>query len=97
MGDFHAVLTDDDARITYTPAGGGSEAVLEDAIFRSPDVPVIGSDLEFEGVGPMFQVHAQDCPNLARGDTFVRAGVVYTVTEVHKDEGFLWRADVRVA
>ena len=92
---LRGLQTPDDATIYYTPAGG-SQAKLDDAIFRSPDTPIIGTDLEFEGVGPQFAVHGEDCPDLAQGDAFQRAGVDYEVTEVHKDEGFLWLADVRL-
>lgn len=93
---LQTLQTSDDATIYYTPAGG-SQVKLDDAIFRSPDAPIIGTDLEFEGVGPQFAVHAADCPNLAQGDAFERAGVTYEVKEVHKDEGFMWFADVRLA
>lgn len=83
-----------DAAILYTPFGG-SQVGLPDAIFRSPDEPVTGDDLEFEGVGPVFLVHASDCPNLAAKDVFVRGGITYTVTGTSKNEGFLWRAFCR--
>lgn len=95
LDDFHSVLTDDDAEILYTPAGG-SQTGLPDAMFRSPDQPVVGDDLQFEGVGPTFFVHATDCPNLEAGDGFVRGGVSYLVTGTSKNEGFLWRAFCRV-
>jgi hypothetical protein len=95
LADFHSVLDTADAEILYTPVGGAQKAVPE-AMFRSPDTPVIGDDLQFDGVGPTFYVHAADCPNLNNGDLFTRAGVVYVVTGTNKNEGYLWRAFCRV-
>lgn len=87
----------DDTDTYYTPLAGG-RVLLPDVIFRSPDEPVIGQDLVFEGVGPMFTVHRDDCPNLAQGDTFERTipGTTYTVKTVTKNEGFLWVAHCRL-
>jgi hypothetical protein len=95
MADFHSVLEAEDAAIIYTPAGGAATPV-PDALFRSPHSPVVAADIEFDGVGPVFYVHAADAPNLAEGDGFTRAGVVYVVTETAKPDGALWRAFCRV-
>jgi hypothetical protein len=86
----------DDASTYYTPLAG-SRTALEDVIFRSPHEPITGTDLVFEGVGPMFSVHREDCPNLGEGDAFERASVLYVVTEVDKDEGYMWVAHCRLA
>ena len=86
----------DDATIYYTPAGG-SRGKLDDAIFRSPTIPVEGADLIFEGVGPQFSVHRDDVADLAQGDVFERDSVLYTVTSVGKDEGFMWIAYCRLS
>lgn len=85
----------EDAETYYTPVGG-SRVKLDDVIFRSPEVPVEGDDLVFEGVGPQFAVHREDCPNLAQGDRFERAGVQYVVTTVRRDEGYLRLAMCRL-
>lgn len=84
----------DDAQTYYMPVGG-SKRKLTDVIFRSPSTPVIGDDLQFEGVGPQFSVHREDVPDIAQGDVFARAGVGYIVTSVDRDEGFLWIAHCR--
>ena len=86
----------DDATIYYTPVGG-SRTKLDDAIFRSPTTPVIGDDLQFEGVGPQFSVHSDDVPDLAQDDIFERATVLYTVKSVDKDEGTMWIAFCRLS
>lgn len=86
----------DDATIYYKPVGG-ARVKLDDAIFRSPDTPIEGDDLIFEGTGPQFAVHREDCPSIAQGDTFERSGKKYTVTTVRRDEGFLFIAMCREA
>lgn len=86
----------DDATIYYRPVGG-ARLKLDDAIFRSPDAPVEGNDLIFEGVGPQFAVHREDCPTLAQGDIFERAGNQYVTTSVRRDEGFMFVAMCRAA
>ena len=85
----------DDAQIYYT-AVGGTRVQQADVIFESPDTPVVGDDLMFDGVGPMFAVHKSDIPGLARDDIFERAGVKYIVTLVRRDEGFMLYADCRL-
>jgi len=86
----------DDATTYYTPVGG-SRVALTDVIFRSPAAPIEADDLVFEAVGPQFSVHRADVPNLAEGDIFERATVNYVVTDVIKDEGFMWFANCRLA
>ena len=85
----------DDATIFYTPLGG-SRVKLDDAIFRSPTTPIIGSDFVFEGVGPQFSVHSDDVPLLQQDDKFERATVVYIVKTVDKDETSMWIAHCRL-
>lgn len=84
----------DDAQTYYQPVGG-SRRKLDDVIFASPAAPVVGDDLIFEGTGPQFSVHRDDCPNLDQGDIFERAGVRYVVTTVDRDEGYLLIAHCR--
>lgn len=85
----------DDAKTYYTPVGGRKRK-LDDVIFRSPNTPIVGNDLQFEGVGPQFAVHREDVPNLAQGDKFLRASVGYIVTSIDKDEGFMLIAHCRL-
>lgn len=85
----------EDATIYYT-AVEATRKKLTDVIFRSPAEPIIGDDLQFEGVGPQFSVHRDDCPDLAQGDIFERDDVEYIVTEVIKDEGYIWVAHCRL-
>lgn len=87
--------TPDDSKIYYTPVGG-SRRKLDDVIFRSPSAPVESDDLIFEATGPQFAVHADDCPDLANGDVFERAGKKYVVNDSNKDESFLWVAFCRL-
>ena len=87
--------TEDDSTIYYTPLGG-SRVKQDDVIFRSPVVPVVGDDLIFEGTGPQFSVLRLDVPNLAQGDLFERAGVIYVVKTVDKDESYRWTAYCRL-
>jgi len=105
MVDFSAVdrsvlqhlQTPDDAKTYYQAGGSGRKRRITDVIFSSPDTPVIGSDLMFEGVGPQFAVHRDDITNLAQNDVFIRAGVRYTVKNIKKDEGFMLIAFCRLS
>lgn len=85
----------DDASIYYTPAGG-SRVKLDDVIFRSPDTPIVGDDLMFEGVGPQFAAHVEDVPDLGHDDLFERAKVIYVVNNIGRDEGFIRFAHCRL-
>lgn len=78
----------EDGEVYYQPVGG-SRRQLDDVIFTSPEAPIDGEGLRFEGVGPQFHVHRDDCPSLAQGDIFERAGVKYVVTSVRRDEGYM--------
>lgn len=79
--------------VTYTPSGGSATTVR--ALFQDPTDPQLGQELQFEATGPRFTVTRTECPNLARGDTFTRNSVGYTVERVPDDEGELRVAECR--